>query len=98
MDADDHGCGYVHFRSRTAVCDLGCCSLPNAGATWALLAVGQHDSELRDFDTDLMAGFSLSLRNVVILRAAFEPGFDLAACTAELLTMIQLATDPQPTR
>jgi hypothetical protein len=39
-----------------------------------------------------MAGFILSLRNGVILRAASQPGFDLAACTDELLTTIQTST------
>ncbi len=57
-----------------------------------LLADGQRAGEFRDFDPDLMAGFILSLRNGVILRAAADPGFDLTACTAELLTTLRLAT------
>jgi hypothetical protein len=57
-----------------------------------LLTDGQHEGDFRDFDPDLMAGFILSLRNGVILRAASQPGFDLAACTDELLTTIQTST------
>ncbi|MEU2034755.1 TetR/AcrR family transcriptional regulator [Nocardia amamiensis] len=63
-----------------------------------LLAVGQRAGEFREFDTDLMAGFILSLRNGVILRLASEPEFDLTTCTAELLTTIQLATGTAPTQ
>lgn len=70
---------------------------PQAGSDRAklaeLLAAGQRAGEFREFDTDLMAGFILSLRNGVILRQASDPEFDLTACTAELLTTIQLATD-----
>ncbi|MFC9658655.1 TetR/AcrR family transcriptional regulator [Nocardia sp. NPDC127606] len=61
-----------------------------------LLADGQRAGDFRAFDPDLMAGFVLSLRNGVILRVAADPGFDLATCTAELLTTIQLATSPSP--
>lgn len=57
-----------------------------------LLADGQRAGDFREFDPDLMAGFILSLRNGVVLRAAAHPTFDLAACTAELLTTVQLAT------
>ncbi|KAF0847450.1 TetR/AcrR family transcriptional regulator [Nocardia caishijiensis] len=57
-----------------------------------LFVRGRAAGEFREFDPDLMAGFVLSLRNGVILRAAAEPGFDLATCTTELLTTIRLAT------
>ncbi|MFC9896928.1 TetR/AcrR family transcriptional regulator [Nocardia sp. NPDC127579] len=57
-----------------------------------LLADGQRRGEFRPFTPDLMAGFILSLRNGVIRRAATDPEFDLAACTAELLTTVRLAT------
>ncbi|MEV0334450.1 TetR/AcrR family transcriptional regulator [Nocardia sp. NPDC050717] len=57
-----------------------------------LLAEGQRAGDFRAFDPDLMAGFILSLRNGVILRAAARPDFDLSACTTELLATIQLAT------
>ncbi|MEV6218393.1 TetR/AcrR family transcriptional regulator [Nocardia sp. NPDC051833] len=58
-----------------------------------LLARGQRDGEFREFDTDLMAGFVLSLRNGVITRVAAEPDFDLAACTRELLATVRAATE-----
>ncbi|NEW45834.1 TetR/AcrR family transcriptional regulator [Nocardia cyriacigeorgica] len=57
-----------------------------------LFADGQRVGEFREFDPDLMAGFILSLRNGVIVRAASQPDFDLDACSAELLTTIQFAT------
>lgn len=57
-----------------------------------LLAEGQRAGAFREFDPDLMAGFILSLRNGVILRAAARPDFDLSACATELLATIQLAT------
>lgn len=57
-----------------------------------LLARGQRDGEFREFDTDVMAGFVLSLRNGVIARVAAEPDFDLANCTGELLATVRAAT------
>ncbi|MEU4597437.1 TetR/AcrR family transcriptional regulator [Nocardia sp. NPDC023988] len=57
-----------------------------------LFTEGQAAGDFREFDPDLMAGFVLSLRNGVILRAAAEPTFDLSACAAELRTTIRLAT------
>ncbi|GIG64532.1 TetR/AcrR family transcriptional regulator [Phytomonospora endophytica] len=62
-----------------------------------LLADGQRSGDFRDFDTDVMAGFILSLRNGVIARVAAEPGFDPAACAAELLRVVELATRREPT-
>lgn len=58
----------------------------------ALLAEGQRSGEFRDFDTDVMAGFVLSLRDGVITRVAVEPGFDPAACADELVRVVDLAT------
>ncbi|GAB4585609.1 TetR/AcrR family transcriptional regulator [Nocardia sp. IFM 10818] len=58
-----------------------------------LLASGQRAGEFRDFDTDMMAGFILSLRNGVIARTAADPDFDLTTCTSELLTVIRAATE-----
>lgn len=58
----------------------------------ALLVDGQRTGDFRNFDTDVMAGFVLSLRNGVIARVAAEPGFDPAACADELVRVVELAT------
>ncbi|MBF6301285.1 hypothetical protein IU459_27635 [Nocardia amamiensis] len=57
-----------------------------------LLAAGQRASEFRDFNTDMMAGFILALRNGVIARMAAEHDFDLDTSTTELLAAIRSAT------
>ncbi|MGW5439374.1 hypothetical protein [Nocardia asteroides] len=57
-----------------------------------LLVVGRRAGKFRDFDPGLMAEFVLSLRNGVVGRATAEPALDLATCTRELLTAIELAT------
>ncbi|WP_285663728.1 TetR/AcrR family transcriptional regulator [Actinorhabdospora filicis] len=74
--------------------DDGGLAVRDRAALAALLAKGRDAGEFRAFDADLMAGFVLSLRNGVIMRAAAEPGFDLDACGRELLATVDLATRP----
>lgn len=73
--------------------NLGILAAADRAKLAELLARGQRDGEFREFDTDLMAGFILSLRNGVIARVAAEPGFDLATCTSELVAVVRAAAE-----
>src|SRR5215467_677184 len=62
------------------------------GTLGEILEEGQRRGEFREFDTQAMAMFVLSLRNGVIQRSHVDPDLDMDTIARELTTLVHLAT------
>lgn len=60
----------------------------------AIFQQGQADGEFRSFDTRTMAWTVRNLIDGINQRRAVEPDLDFEACTAEMVTLFDLATRP----
>ncbi|MBP2474651.1 AcrR family transcriptional regulator [Crossiella equi] len=89
-----------HRAHLVALLEIGAAAGPAGPARLAqdvaglaeLFREGQRRGEFRAFDPEVMAHAVRSVRDGLLRRLVAEPELDLAACTAEVVTLFELAT------